>query len=76
MEVWEEKPVPYKWTKRFIFSSIPVLLFSLWIGYFPAFIAFFYYLNLWIVAFSYDEYGGKRFRGGNQNSSDLFGGEF
>lgn len=61
------------WLKRLILTSLPVAAFSLWIGFVPWFLCLFYYLSLWMVFYSKDEYGHS---GGSANSSDLLGGPY
>jgi hypothetical protein len=48
------------WFKRFIISSIPVVAFSIYLGMFPWLLAFFYYLNIWIILWSKDNSGSHR----------------
>ena len=60
------------WLKRFAISSIPVIIFSMFIGSFPWVLAVFYYLNLWIMFWSKDNYGSSR--GGGH--PDQLGGPF
>lgn len=61
------------WLKRWTISTIPVAVFSLWLGFVPWLIIFFYYLNLWIIFYSKDNNGNA---GRSENSSDLLGGPF